>query len=172
MGCYNFWNVCLRSFLWQFGFLWGRWKELDCRPEVEVMAVGLLLGEGSVAALNRPGQKGRAVRPTGRCDRGVRELLWGLSGEPQRWPSARVIENGQTGQLLWESVQDHGNLPPRGGTKPSVPPGFMRHIGSLPRLPEHMLTGVVQGLRVCPSGDGSKSPTCTIFKPLYVFFLG
>ncbi|CAN0554872.1 unnamed protein product [Rangifer tarandus platyrhynchus] len=44
------------------------------------MAVGPLLGEGSVAALNRPGQKGRAVSPTGRCDGGVRELLWGLSG--------------------------------------------------------------------------------------------
>lgn len=39
---------------------------------LEVMAVGPLLGEGSVAALNRPGKNGRAVSPTGRCDGGVR----------------------------------------------------------------------------------------------------
>lgn len=51
---------------------------------LEVMAVGPLLGEGSVAALNRSGKNGRAVSPTGRCDGGVRELLWGLSSESQR----------------------------------------------------------------------------------------
>lgn len=32
---------------------------------LEVMAVGPLLGEGSVAALNRPGKNGRAVSPAG-----------------------------------------------------------------------------------------------------------